>query len=218
MNFTFGIITSGTVGKLVIDSIKKQNMKNFEIIIVGGSLPALQDESSYYDGVRHIKFNESLGKYTIKKNIITENSNFDNIVYMHDYYMLDDNWYDGFLNFGDDWDICMNVIENIDGTRFRDWCAWDDPDICFLDGGYHRIMLPSYSYNKTKYMYISGGYWISKKYVMKAEPLDESLGWGESEDVEWSKRVLPRYNYKMNIHSKVKLLKDKKLSAEYRDD
>ena len=31
---------------------------------------------------------------------------------MHDYYILEDNWYSGFLKFGNDWDISMNVIEN----------------------------------------------------------------------------------------------------------
>ena len=132
---------------------------------------------------------------------------------MHDYYILDDGWYKGFLKFGNTWELCMNVIENKDGTRFRDWCAWDDPELCF-DGGEQRIVLPNYDYINRKYMYISGGYWISKKYVMDDEPLDEDLDWGESEDVEWSKRVLSKYVYMMNEHSKVKLLKDKRLSAE----
>ena len=221
MNFTFGIITNGIVDTAVIDSIKKQNISNFEIIIVGGSPLAWWDKKNY-DGAKHIEFDESSGNYTVKKNIITKNSSFDNIVYMHDYYMLDDNWYSGFLKFGDDWDICMNIIENKDGTRFRDWCVWDDPDICFPGGGIHtsenpnhRIVLPNYDYNKKEYMYISGGYWISKKYIMEIEPINESLDWGHSEDIEWSKRVLSKYNYKMNKYSKVKLLKEKRLSAEY---
>jgi len=64
-------------------------------------------------------------------------------------------------------------------------------------------------------MYISGGYWLAKKYVMEEEPLNEKLGWGESEDVEWSKRVLNKFSYKMNTYSTVQTLKDKRLSAEY---
>ena len=107
----------------------------------------------------------------------------------------------------------MNVIENKDGTRFRDWCAWDDPELCFKSGE-QGIVLPSYDYCKYEYMYISGGYWIAKKYVMEDEPLDENLDWGQGEDYEWSIKVLPKYSYKMNQHSKVKLLKDKRLSAE----
>ena len=144
---------------------------------------------------------------------------------MHDYICLGDNWYIGFKKFGNDWDICMNKIYNLDITRFRDWCAYNDPDINWPGGGYpdthhndgHRIMLPSYNYNKKQYMYISGTYWIVKKHVMEQEPLNESLVWGESEDVEWSKRVLSKYNYKMNTESAVTILKQKRLSAEYLD-
>ena len=207
MNFTFGIITGASVPHQILDSIINQNILEYEILIIGG-----KDDYEDYD-VNYISFDESLGKFTKKKNLITENAKFDNIVYMHDYYILDDNWYKGLLKFGDDWDLCMNIIENKDGTRFRDWCAWNDPEFCF-DTENQRIVLPSYDYNKHKYMYISGGYWISKKYVMEEEPLNENLDWGESEDVEWSKRVLPKYVYMMNKYSKVKLLKDKRLSAD----
>jgi hypothetical protein len=64
-------------------------------------------------------------------------------------------------------------------------------------------------------MYISGNYWVSKKRVMEEEPLDEDLDWGEAEDVEWSNRIRDKYQYVMNTHSKVKCLKDKRLSARY---
>ena len=214
MNFSFGIITNNVVDYRIIESIKNQNIDNYEIIVVGG-----EDKYKGYD-VKHIPFDESSGKYTVKKNMITENAVYENIVYLHDYYILSYGWYQGFLKFGNDWDISMNVILNSDGTRFRDWCVWDDPDLCFPGGGEltsensnHRIVLPKYNYNKTQYMYISGGYWVSKKSVMEKESIDETLDWGEAEDVEWSKRVLPKYSYRMNEHSMVSLLKDKKLSA-----
>tara|TARA_Y100000034_G_scaffold128438_1_gene182999 strand:+ start:1023 stop:1691 length:669 start_codon:yes stop_codon:yes gene_type:complete len=221
MKFTFGIITIDIVPSKVIDSIRNQNIPEYEIVIVGGR--------NVYEGsnINHIPFNENSGKYTVKKNLITKNSKYDNIVFMHDYYILEDNWYKGFLEFGNDWDICMNKIKNEDGSRFRDWCAYDDPEINFPGGAQkmqtrpvitdpnHRLMLPPYDYDKIHYMYISGGYWISKKYVMEDEPLNENLDWAESEDVEWSKRVLPKYIYKMNTYSSSRTLKDKRLSAEY---
>ena len=62
-------------------------------------------------------------------------------------------------------------------------------------------------------MYISGGYWVAKKKFMLANPLDESLRWGESEDVEWSLRIRDKFKYVMNINSTVKTIKQKKLSA-----
>ena len=58
-------------------------------------------------------------------------------------------------------------------------------------------------------MYISGAFWVAKTEFMKSNLLDESLCWGEGEDVEWSKRVLKTGKYVMNGHSTIRLLKDK---------
>ena len=230
MKFTFGIVTENTVSDEVLQSIIQQNVSEYEIIIIGG-----YKDWYKFPNIRHFEFDETIKPawLTKKKNLITENAKYDNIVYLHDYFIFEDGWYDGFKKFGNDWDICMNVIKNADGTRFRDWCAWNDPEINFPVGGEinvnnpnHRIMLPSYSYNKTRYMYISGSYWISKKYVMQEEPLNEDLVWkawiyhpGTADDTEWSDRVLRngKYKYKMNEFSSIKSKKQKKLSAEYLD-
>jgi hypothetical protein len=116
MNFTFGIITELGVWEGVIESIVSQNIPNYEIIVVGGE--------SFSSNVKHIPFNETYKKdwITKKKNIITSEATYYNIVYMHDYYCLCEGWYDGFLKFGDSWDIAMNIVLNKDGSRFRDWC------------------------------------------------------------------------------------------------
>jgi hypothetical protein len=218
MKFTFGIVTGTKVDERVLNSIYDLNVPEFEIIIVGGESPI------GYPKLKHIPFDETQQQnwITKKKNIITEHATYDNIVFIHDYIVFDKDWYNQFKKFGDNFDICMNVIKNLDGSRFRDWCTWDDPDINYPHKGgrssqlnNHTIVLPPYDYNKKQYMYISGSYWIAKKYVMQNEPLDESLVWGEGEDLEWSKRVLSKYNYKMNIHSSVQLLKDKRLSGIY---
>ena len=217
MNITFGIITNNFVSDTVLNSIHSQNIPSYEVIVVGGQNKYTSEQVDCY-----VPFTDEHKPYTIKKNIITKNASFENIVYLHDYYFFLKNWYDGFKKFGDDWDICMNVVKNKDGSRFRDWCTYDDPKLNWPYGHEpikfdqtHRNMLPPYSYDTKRYMYISGGYWLAKKYVMKEEPLDETLGWGESEDVEWSKRVLNKFNYKMNVYSTVQTMKDKRLSAEY---
>lgn len=212
MNFTFGIITNdcniNNINK-IIDSIEYENIPNYEVIIVG-KCNVIRKNTTV------LSFDETIKKswITKKKNIITNNAKYDNIVYMHDYYILNKGWYKGFLDFRDDWDLCMNRILNKDGKRFRDWCVWDDSELNYI-GDNHRISLPSYDYNKTKYMYISGGYWVAKKSTMIKYPLNEDLSWGQGEDVEWSKRVLSDSTYVMNIHSSVSLLKHKNLSAYY---
>jgi hypothetical protein len=38
-------------------------------------------------------------------------------------------------------------------------------------------------------------------------PLDESLSWGEGEDVLWSKQVREKYKFNMNTNSSVFIIK-----------
>ena len=232
MKFTFGIITTNENqtheynGKNyiteIINSIRANNIPDdcYEIIIVGGN-----NKYQFFHDVHHIEFNDiAKPKWiTKKKNLITKHAKYDNIVYSHDYVKYDKNWYKGFIEFGNDWDICMCINQSLDGSRFRDWLTWDDPDINFPGGGYpatsknngHRVIMPSYEYNNPQYMLISGSWWVAKKHIMLQVPLDENLVWGDAEDVKWSFQVRDKYKYKMNKYSIVKLCKNKKLSAEY---
>ena len=224
MEFTFGIITDGNnLNRVIsiIESIKDQNILNFQIVIVGGYPPV--DTS-----IDWIEFNESIKPkwITKKKNIITQYAKYENIVFMHDYIRLMPNWYIGMEKFGNNWDICMTQILNVTGERFRDWVIWADKDYIAdpsyngRSGVYSNItkrILPSYTYNKIENMYISGAYFIVKKKFMEENPLDESLIWGQGEDVEWYKRIMllsSGFKYVMNPNSKVKLMKYKNSEAE----
>jgi hypothetical protein len=239
MQFTFGIITNNNISSvnLIIDSIEKQNIPEYEIIIVG-------IENISRKNTKCISFNENIYPcwITKKKNIITQQAIYENIVYMHDYIVLDDNWYNGFLKYGNNFDIIINKINNSDGSRFRDWVL----NIDFLKGMFLKIIniIPSKKcpyiwikneeditsklnipiYTPTifldyendgeqwqKYIYISGSYFICKKHVMNDFPFDEKLLHCQGEDVEWSQRVRTKYKFKFNKQSIVKLLKYKYL-------
>jgi hypothetical protein len=204
MNFTFGIITSGNNLNninIIIDSIEKQNIPNYEIIIVGG-------EHIERKNVIHVTFDENIKKMWItkKKNIITNLAKYDNIVYMHDYIKLNNDWYSGFLKYGNDFKICMTIILNIDNSRYRDWTLWADDMENIVQ---RRFLIPYSITHLSKYMYISGAYWVAKKHIMLEFPLNENLSWGEGEDVEWSKRIRQKYDFSINANSSVKLLKYK---------
>lgn len=211
MKFTFGIVTTdpSICNKhltLSLLSIENQLMEDFdyEVIIIGGSVTVKNELLTI------IPFDESIkdGWITKKKNLITKHAKYDNIVYMHDYISLEPDWYQGFKTFGDKFDICMTPIKNYDGSRFRDWTLW--PHDITPDGSPDgNSLLPYDVTDLSKYMYISGAYWIAKKHVMEEFPLNEELCWGESEDVEWSKRVRTKYNFSINPHSSVQLLKYK---------
>ena len=230
MKFTFGIITVGNCDSninKIIDSIEYQNISKdmYEIIIVG----------NYHfqrKNTKVIEFNEFIKNswITAKKNIITKNATFENIVFMHDYVFLEENWYNGYLKFGDDWDICMNKIKNADGSRFIDWMGMPD------DSVYGNVLLP-YDYKGSKGMYISGTYWVVKKKIMERFPLNEDFHWGEGEDIEWSKRVLGGFiplwlknrnellnkksencKYVFNPNSAVKFLKFKNMHLNFKNE
>jgi hypothetical protein len=124
MKFTFGIVTSVGEEPLsrvrnIVESISNMEIPDslYEIVVVGGK--ELRGKN-----LVHIPFDESVKKawITRKKNIITETARFENIVYSHDYVSYDKDWYRGYIDFGNDFDVCMNKIINFDGSRFADYC------------------------------------------------------------------------------------------------
>ena len=208
MNFTFGIITS-SVNPIIdlnqtINSIIELNIPNYEIIIIGGNKEYQSNNLNIYS----FEENPNGGWITKKKNLITKHAKYENIVYMHDYIVFDKDWYINFLNFRNDFKVCMNQIVNLDGTRFRDWTLWaESAEEIGIPNPYYLI--PYNIKNLSKLMYFSGSYWVAKKNVMQEFPLNENLFWGQSEDVEWSKRIREKYNFSINENSIVELLKYK---------
>jgi hypothetical protein len=205
MNFTFGIITSqkDALNSLssIIDSIKNLNIPNYEIIIIGGD----EDYKSQNISIYSFEENPNGWWITKKKNLITKYAKYSNIVYLHDYIIFDKDWYKNFLNFGDNFNICMTQILNPDDTRFRDWCLWAE-SATKIGIPYPKYLVPYNFKYLSKVMYISGTYWIAKKQVMEEFPLNENLFWGQGEDVEWSKNVTKKYNFSINPNAIVKLM------------
>ncbi len=208
MRFTFGVcVCENNINshEKIIKSIEGLNIPEYEIIFIGA-------KECKKDSVRFIEFDESIrnGWITKKKNILCSAAIYENIVLLHDYLKFHDKWYEGFLKNGDDFDICMNVILNANGSRFRDWCLNPYKVIPPIGPLTTREFSLPYDENRLiPKMYISGAYWVAKTKFMKENPLDESLLWGESEDLEWSNRVLSIANYKMNSDSIVNLIKFK---------
>ena len=196
--WTFAILTDGKSQKqlmLQLESIHNLQLEIYEIIIIGGVFID-------HPRVRHIEFDESKknGWVTRKKNILAQEASYENIAFMHDYIGLDRDWAAGFEILGDNWNIALTRVEDLKGRRFYDWAAWDS------------VEFPTYSpvpysrKNHTGFQFIPGAYWVAKKDFMLKNPLDEELGWGQSEDIEWSLRVRNQ-GYVFNPYSKVRHLK-----------
>jgi hypothetical protein len=184
MDFSFIICTNNPNIERIdtcIATIKDLNIPNYEIIVVGGKRIGADIAN-----VTFIEFDEEQrpGWITKKKNIGSAIAKYENLCILHDYFAFDSNWYNNWLNFGNDWDVASNAIRGINGERiFTDWVTLDDPE---LGQGHPLLYLET---NKTKYQYISGGFFIVKKKLMLAYPLNETLVWNEQEDVEWSLRI-----------------------------
>lgn len=208
MDFTFGIVTGGDNDAMlnaIIDSIEKENIPNYEIIIIGYSIINRKN-------TRVINFNENIKPMwiTAKKNLITREAKYENVVYFHDYIKLNEGWYEGQLKSGNDFKIRMDKIINLNGERFRDWCIWPHNDNKMDNFIERECLIPYDITHLSKYMYISGAYWIAKKEVMLEYPLDENLIWGQGEDVLWSKQVRLKYDFNMNPNSSVQIIKPSK--------
>lgn len=217
MNFTFGIITGGSNNhretitnseasdrvKKIIKTILDQKIPKYEIIVVGGD-----NDYSDCENILHIPFNDLKykGWITRKKNLITQNAQYENIVFMHDYFSLDSEWYKNMVNYSEPFEIMMNQILDINGNRFHDWIIDPFKHPALIENNMETF-LPYDIRNMKKLQYASGGFWIAKKHVMENFPLNERLFWGQGEDVEWSNRAFNHHSYSLNENSIVKLLK-----------
>ena len=116
------IITSIKEAKNVLKEIGLPAIVRPSFTLGGTGGGIAYGKKEYYETIKN-------GWITKKKNIITQHAKYENIVYMHDYVFLHEDWYKHFFNFGSDWDICMTPIINTNNRRYRDWTTWDHPNI-----------------------------------------------------------------------------------------
>jgi hypothetical protein len=221
MEFTFGIITNGSNDiflNKIIDSIINNNIPKYEIIIVGNTTIKCSDT------INIVYINENYRKnwITKKKNLIALNAKYDNIVMLHDYIEFESDWYEGFIKYGNNFDWCITKIKNNNNCRFRDYTLFPH-DVNFSKIKYNPTIIDKYfsehcllpydfinTIKTNKYMYISGSYYVIKKNIATKYLLNENLVWGQSEDVEYSKRLHENgIIIKCNPYSSVKCLKYK---------
>jgi hypothetical protein len=209
MNFSFVIPTGGLSEALltVLDYIHHSVPEdNYEILVIG-------NVDISHKNVRCIPFDEtqkSKAWITRKKNIGAQLAKFENIVYLHDYIALNpDNWYAGWCEYGNDFQIATNVILTMEGFRHSDWvvCSYDLWDVAPELKDTYDVLLPYNTRGMNSVMYVSGNYFIVKKDFMLSHPFDENLVWGDAEDIEWSRRVRKHTTFQINTSSSVHIIK-----------
>ncbi len=106
--------------------------------------------------------------------------------------------------------IYVTKIKTIHGARFRDYTLYP----FHLISSYNSRALIPYNYKVTskinKLIYISGSYYVIKKYIALNYPLNENLCWANGEDVELSKHLINHgILLQCNPYSTVQIQKDK---------
>lgn len=220
MKITFGILTYKSRENYAlqsVQSIKKLQIPSYEIIVVGGDNCYSQDN----ENITHIDFDEEKvkGWVTKKKNLITKYSNFETIVIQADYVIYDKNWYKNLLKYGDKFHILSNKILKENGQRHHDWNLSKTNNNRF-DKHIKRTNEKILPYNidfLSKYMYITGSFFITKKFILEEYPFNEHLVYGQGDDVEWSHRVRKKYNFSFNEFSEVRII-DKDQNRFYKKE
>ena len=129
-NWTFWIITNWEriewIEK-VIQSILKQEIPNFEIIICW----KLIDKSIIEKyNLKYVEFTEKdeIWWITRKKNLVVQNAKYENLMIMHDKIILDDDWYNWMQKYWNNFESLSCITKNIEGKRYSDWkvVLWKD--------------------------------------------------------------------------------------------
>jgi len=198
MDITFGILTCDNQKnvKIIIDSIIAQRIPRFEIIVIGDVSDEWNLENIHITNDPIVNKKNHISR---KKNMIIEKSQLPIVVMMKDYLSLGRTWYEGMMEFGNNFDILMNRIEDKNNNRYLDW-IWENP----TRGGGRNI---SYDVDDHDGMFAPGVMTIAKKYVFEDFNFNEKMvGLGRPTDVEWSKRAMQKYSYKMNKLSQCTLI------------
>lgn len=213
--WTFGIITNGKREewmKKIISSIRKQKVKNYQIIICG-----------IYRGQRskdilYIPFSDrdDRGWITKKKNLIVRKAKYENICLIHDRMILNEDWYKGMRKWG-------NCFENLGcrqfyrGERVNDWIA---SHFFIYKNNKLYYSLGSYVDYKDWYdsVWFLGQLNIFKKSILLENDLfwDEGLYYGESEDYDLSTRFSREgFIHRFNDLSSVSTLTNKYINPSF---
>ena len=223
MNFTFAICHGKSPVKKkkdyihqCISSIRDLHIPEdkYEIIIAGDKRKVDMSFSGPDTIAIDFDDNQKSGRWiTRKKNLMTDVATFDNIVYIHNYVIFNKDWYKGFLEFGNNFDICTTHVFNSNNTENYTWLL--NPyfekfrkDIIKNTRRFNEYTIPKDVTALSKLQYMPGNYWVAKKEAMKQVPLDERLLHAESEDCEWSLRASLFYDFKFNSYSSVRFLRE----------
>lgn len=190
--WTFGFITNGTKNEFInnqIERIASLGLDEWEVIVCG----TFTLTSSSQKHVRYIPFTEKddKGWITKKKNLICQAATYENLVILHDRYIIPLDFVEKMEAWGNDFDLLgarqIYHPSQLDRTpiRCQDWMTYSRPlEAEKEDRSCDNIGLLE-PHDWDKWCYITGGVYIVKRSLMLKVPQDEDLFWNEVEDIKF---------------------------------
>lgn len=207
--WSFGIITNGKKNEQVenlIDSIISQNIPYYEIIICGNFKYENVDKFPIV-AIDDVKIKEEIrAPITIKKNKIVKAANYQNMMILHDRYLLPSDWFEKMKNYGNYFDLLTMANIGPKGGRVIDWLEFRGKPSELLNRINYNLDYKKWSDN----WYSQGGLLIIKKHLYEQNKLDERLFWGELEDLQFSQiGNLKGWFYYFDINNKIFTFSDR---------
>jgi len=191
MGITFGIITNGARPEKLwrqVQSIHDLNVPEYEILIAG----QLPDNPIRFDYEYLPTIAAKLGQLGRMRNLICEHAKYDTICITDDDILFKDDFYIGLQRYGNNYDILCTKLLNPDGSRNWDWVT---------KGGKRGHVLLEYWEDDPK-VYCTGGRIILKKHVWNTVKWDDTKGFNQEEDVDFSHRATKAgFTIKFNKYS-----------------
>ena len=196
--WSFGVITNVLRPDCVektIESVRKLGVPHYEIIVCGTHFDRHEQD------VRYIPFDQrdDVGWISKKKNLIVSCAQYENICIIHDRIEFDIAWYDQMKKWGNCFEaLSVPQILRRDKKRFGDWCCLDKK---YFDKDRHRFLFAYYMDYKDWDPHTVGfaGATMVKRTLLENIPFDETLYWGQYEDLKISQNFMESgYLLRMN--------------------
>jgi glycosyltransferase involved in cell wall biosynthesis len=177
IGYSFCIITDGKrIPKLVkeIKSIQSLGIPKYEILITG-ELPDVVP----FDGCKYYPLPDAArnGRLGEMRNFLCAKAQYDILVVADDDLIFANDFYEGMIHYGNDFDVLCVKLLNADGSRYWDWATL---------GGPRGHALLDYE-ERDPYQYVTGGLCIMKKWVSQKVRWDPLRGINQLEDVDFSR-------------------------------
>ena len=159
----------------LVESIKAQNLPRYEIILSG----VLNNQIPGVDFIE-MKDEAQAGRTSSMRNRAMQAARYETIVMSDDDIVLDKNFANAVVDHIGHFDVLCVRMRNPDGSRLWDWATAGGPT------GQHLL-----NYDEIdEFLYVSSGIFVIAKYALeKFGYFDETRGFYQAEDLEFSQRI-----------------------------